>query len=603
MNMSSIVRKALARFRPQRGDRSLAEHRFLVHGDGRLVMAVAETLAGRGAEVHHVPSAQRVRDALTKRIGKQPSCVLALDDHHEKNLRAALEVSEVNVEKDRQVPVVVRAFDPQLADEIERERPKVPFRVRGAFSVANLAAPDFVVAALVDKGEENLVTLRLGDQYVNVCRLRVCAADDGARRKRRRPLLGGTPEKLISDHGCRVLARRRLGDPEWKLAGNTPLEADEEVIVGGQLLEVLRLVRRQSAGGPSVLPHRPAGSHRRRDALRSAEAHVRRAVSHAGMPSTWFLIVLFILITAAVLFFRVDSLSKGFYLWVLTATGSPPSSADVKNPDPVVTAMGLLAGGLALGLGISLMSAYFTRLRMYETIRRRARRLRHHVVIVGLGDVGLRISQLLSELGVDCGVIDTSTSAEAERRRAHANGVPVISADLEAGLPLVRIERAFSLIATSEDNLLNVEACLRAKRERGAHVRTIARIFDDVIAGHGREVFGVDDQISAAEVAAPTFVDAALHEHCLRTIDLEGCPMAALRWPDGNPVGSRQMARWREDGVSLLAVWRRGDRDAARPDPEALSIEEEQAAILVGPRDAMKRVLLELQSRTVLTAA
>jgi Trk K+ transport system NAD-binding subunit len=221
--------------------------------------------------------------------------------------------------------------------------------------------------------------------------------------------------------------------------------------------------------------------------------------------------------------------------------------------------------------------------------------LRHHVVVLGLGDVGLRIAQLLERLEVPCAVVDTATDPESVRRRSQLDLVPVVPADLESGLPDAGIGHASSLIATSEDSLLNVEACLRAKRATQEHARTIARIFDH-IPGYGATVFGIDDQISAATVAAPTFVDAALQEEGLRTIDFQGWPMLALRWPAGNPVGSRQMRRWHRDGVRLLAVWQ--DGVAARPDGETPRIDEAQAATLVGPRAAMDHVLEELRDRT-----
>ena len=562
-----------------------AGSRFVVVGDGRLVAAVTALLEQREAVVEHVPA----RD-LKAALEQPATCVLALDRNHETNLQAAFVVAEVNAMSEREIPVVVRAFDPALADEIERARPGVPFRVRGAFSVAHLAAPDYVVSALVDDGEHSLVTLRLGDEYMNVCRLRVVGAEESRRGRR---LVGRTPAKLAEERGCHVLARRDLPSGDWQPPGEDPLDADEEILVGGQLLDVLGLVRREGAGGPSAPPPRPA--RRSGGRLDRARAALRRAGTHIGTRTTWFLIALFVLVTVAVASPTVDSPSNRVYLWVLTALGSPPPSELQVDSSPLVSALGLLAGGLALGLGISLMSAYFMHLRAEDTTIRRARRLHHHVVVFGLGDVGLRIVQLLDRLGVPCAVVDTATDPESVRRRSQVGLVPVVPADLESGMPDASIGRASSLIATSHDNLLNVEACLRAKRATQEHARTIARIFDD-IPGVGAMVFGIDDQISAAAVAAPTFVDAALHEEGVRTIDFPGWPMLALRWPAGNPVGSRQVRRWHRDGVRLLAVWQ--DGVAVRPDCETPRIDEAQAATLVGPRAAMEHVLDELRGRT-----
>jgi hypothetical protein len=88
----------------------------------------------------------------------------------------------------------------------------------------------------------------------------------------------------------------------------------------------------------------------------------------------------------------------------------------------------------------------------------------------------------------------------------------------------------------------------------------------------------------------------------MRTIECEGRPMAALRWPAGHPVGSGQMRRWHDDGVRLLALWQAGD-GARRPPSEAPGLQEREAGILVGPRHAMAQVLDELRRRTDLPAA
>jgi Trk K+ transport system NAD-binding subunit len=266
--------------------------------------------------------------------------------------------------------------------------------------------------------------------------------------------------------------------------------------------------------------------------------------------------------------------------------------------DAVVSGVGLLAGGVALGLGISLMSAFFIERRLVEATQRRARRLRRHVVVVGLPDVGLRIAQLLERLGVQCAVLDTSSATERESRSLtrRLSRAPVIAGDLEVGLRAVGVHRASSLIATSEDNLLNVEACLRAKRATRKQIRTIARIFDDVNAERGAKAFGVDKQIAAVTVAAPTFVEAALADECVRTFGADEHAMAALRWPTEHPVGSGQMRRWYDEGVRLLAVWQPGD-GAAPPDAEIAAIGEDQAAVLVGPEAAIKTVTEELRRR------
>jgi Trk K+ transport system NAD-binding subunit len=294
-----------------------------------------------------------------------------------------------------------------------------------------------------------------------------------------------------------------------------------------------------------------------------------------------------------------NGVADRFQLWVLTALGnpSPSTAAGGDKLHAIASGVGLLAGGVALGLGISLMSAYFIDRRLDEAMRRRARRVRRHVVVVGLGDVGLRIAQLLDGLGVPCVVLDTDSPTENEsRRRSRRVRSPVIPGELEAGLPAAGVHRALSLIATSENNVLNVEACLRAKRDGPKGLQTIARIFDEENLERSAEAFGVERPIAAVSVAAPAFVEAALADECLRTFGCDDHALAAVRWPCGLPFGSRQMQRWHEDGVRLLAVWREGE--GVRPPGSATAgLAENEAGILAGPDPAMVRVLEELGRR------
>jgi voltage-gated potassium channel Kch len=308
---------------------------------------------------------------------------------------------------------------------------------------------------------------------------------------------------------------------------------------------------------------------------------------------------LLVLVTLAVAFAPRGGAAGSFYAWVLTALGNPaPDSPGDRPVDAVVGGVGLLAGGVALGLAISLMSAYFIDRRLTETSFRRARFLRNHVVVVGLGDVGLRTSQLLDRLGVPFCVVDPSVGAVAEtaaRAARHIGGAPVLSGSLAEALEAAGVERAAAVIACGENNLLNVEACLRAKRHSRA--RTVARIFDDDDAERCARIFGVDRRLAAVEAAAPVFADAAVHVEAVRSFGGPEAPMLCLRWPSGLPIGRVQMEGWREQGVRLLALWRHGE-GARRPPAESPGLAEEEAGILAGPAEAMEGVLDELRRRT-----
>jgi voltage-gated potassium channel Kch len=573
----------------------LAGKRFAVFGhEDRLGVAVKRAFEKRSAHVEPI-----AKDEIKAKLRAASfDCLLALDDDHEANVRAALVASEAAPE----LPVVIRAFDPELADEIESDLPGDALHIRRAYSVAHLAAPDFVAAALLDREEKNVVTVRLGDEYVNVCQIRV-------RRPSRRwlprggRLAGRTPAKVFADLGCQVLARR-WPTADWREPGDTPLREGEEVLLGGRLHDVLDVAWRQKArrrpGGGRPLP-----SQRRRHPLVTAWWSLKEARTYLTTQTTLTLCFLLFLVLGTVLLTPVDGPAAAFHLWVATALGN----TETNDPDQlraVVGGFGLLAGCVALGIGISLMSAHFIDRRLEEAMRQRARRVRRHVVVVGLDDVGLRIAQLLDDIGVPCVVLDTESATEQEsRRRGHRlRRSPVIPGQLSVGLRAAGVHRASSLIATSTSNLLNVEACLRAKRDGPSEIHTIARIFDDddddLNVERSAGAFGVDRAMAAVTIAARAFVDAALSDEALRQFAPDGRAMSALRWPYGQPVGSRQMQRWHDDGVRLLAVRREGEH-VDRPGSEIPGLAEDESGILAGPEAAIGRVLRELRQRAPLT--
>jgi Trk K+ transport system NAD-binding subunit len=561
----------------------------LIVGEGRLAEAVYERCADQSPEWIRPRDFVELKAQLGAALKRGPAAVLALSDSAEHNLLAAIEVAAA----DGDVAVVMRAFDPTLADEIERAGGARPLNVRRAYSMANLAAPAFVAAALLRKDEESLATVRVGDEYASVCRVRV----RDARGRSRRPELGGlTPSELFARHRCQVLARHGRGSDA---AADAAFAPGEELVLGGRLLDVLELARDCGPVGrvPSRRPRlaRPT----RRRTLRTAPA---RARSMASQLSTRVLTVLIFLVTLTAVLAPVRGMAAHFHTWALVALGNDPVQG-THSPtagEATLAGLGVLAGGVALGLGISLLSAFFTDRRMTEAAYRQAERLRRHVIVVGLTDLGLRVARLLRELDVELVVLEPSERPGMEtsaRRLRLLDGAPVLSGALADTLPLARADRAHAVIACDDSDLVNVEACLRAKRAGGPAVRTIARIFEDAAREDIHVPLGVDVQLGAAQIAAEAFVDAARHPEAVRTFGPEEAPMTALRWPDGQPFGSRQMRAWHEHGVRLLAVWTSEER-AQPPAHPCAGVDDEVAAVLVGPAAPMEAVIGELQRRT-----
>jgi Trk K+ transport system NAD-binding subunit len=533
---------------------------------------------------------------LKRIVDEHTECLLALSDRREDNLRVALIASQVAPGLD----IVLRAFGPALAGAFERSRGK-GLRVRSAYSMAHLSAPYFVASALIERWEGVALTAQFGEEYVTVCELAV--GEERRRRLRRRGvLLGQEPSRLRIRRDCQVLARRSGGDP-WRVARtgrpDEPLGAHERVLLGGRLPDVfsviqdrrMRLVRlarrrRRARSRPSVgaTPLRRAPGR----TIRRTKSWLHDALT-LGVP---LLAALLVVVWLAVFLARPEGLADAFYRWASTALGEPGLEDDAATFVRLVTAIGLLSGGVALGLGISLASAFLIERRIPQMGHHRARRLRNHVVVVGLCEIGVRVAELLDQIGMPFAVVDPPSDPASEAARLHVSEfAPVLSGDLESALVRASIDRALALIACSSDNMANIEACIRAKRGDTAQtIRTVARIFDDKLARKGAEQLGVvDAPIAAVESVAPAFVDAALYEHPQRRFrpDDRSQEFVALRWKRDDLLTDEQLEQADREGVRVLATWRDEEGPGLLP-RSLLELGDAEWAMLAGPPEAMK---------------
>jgi Trk K+ transport system NAD-binding subunit len=546
--------------------------RFVLAGLSRLTVRVAKLLAsepgadvvvlagvGDGPELRAllpagtavVVSGEDPQAALASVVTAGTRAILALDDDDRANLRVALASDAVAPD----VPLVIRAFDPVLAARLERGS-----NLRRAYSVSGLAAPAFVAAALADRAVH---TLRLGEGEVPLLRLSVAPGS---------PLAGLTQDEAARRHQVRICARSRGGDvwvPEG--TGSEPLAVGEEALVGGELHAVLRL-----AVAAADLP-RP-----RRSAVRLADLELRRAPGSTPTLVPWVAGALGLVLLANVVVFGV-ALGLGpidaIYFAVTTAFGDP----GLAESDAWLKAFGvssMIAGGAMIGVLFSQLASVATANRLDARMGRRARRLAGHAIVVGLGTVGYRVERLLFELGVPTVVIErTANSRFAD---AVADRTPVLVGDVRLleNLERAGAGRAAMLFGCTDDDLTNIGACLQARR-LNPRIRTVARVFDDVLAERGRTAFDLDAAISASNVAAAAFAGAATDAFARRTFRLGSDEWLAMRWEPAGGLDAERLSRLREAGANVVA-WS-GPDGVVRSGDLGDGLAPGNVAVLTGP--------------------
>jgi len=170
-----------------------------------------------------------------------------------------------------------------------------------------------------------------------------------------------------------------------------------------------------------------------------------------------------------------------------------------------------------LGLALIFQSVLnFGRLLLDKGSRREAWQValastyRDHIIVCGLGRVGLRIVTLLHTAGYETVVVERDWSSEFVQRVLNL-GVPVVLGDAREAIILRQagILHARAVVAAINDDLLNVEIALGARTVR-PDVRLVLRVFNEELDRNLERALGPNSAFSASAIAAPTCAAAAV---------------------------------------------------------------------------------------------
>jgi voltage-gated potassium channel len=151
-----------------------------------------------------------------------------------------------------------------------------------------------------------------------------------------------------------------------------------------------------------------------------------------------------------------------------------------------------------------------------------------HVVLIGLGHLGFRVTRELREMNLDVVVIELNPQAELIDQAHHLH-VPVIHDDGKRVeiLRAAGIERARAVAICTQNDNLNLQIALKARKlNPGIHV--VIRIFDDDFADALEEQFGFH-ALSATRTAAPKFAATTVGVDVTRPITVEGQSLSLCR--------------------------------------------------------------------------
>jgi Trk K+ transport system NAD-binding subunit len=439
--------------------------------------------------------------------------LIAVTDLDLVNIEAALDARRMRPD----MPVVIRLFDQGLARQLEGT-----FDLQRALGMSTLAAPSFAAAAL---GEAVLGTFSFqGTSFV---------VGRGS---------GGPPPGLIPLADGLLLGRKE----DWDRAFSSPR------MIGDK--------RADKRGGERVPLLRRIG-----------QGLSRLAASWKGEPLSLRVLVLslcaVIPLTIAVFYGLSRSLVDALFLTIANLHGEVVLPDQVGPEIKLYEVLLMILGSITLATLYSMLTDYLVGSRLRKLLGSQPMPEHGHVVVVGMGNVGLRVVRELTAVGVPVVAVDADPDRPFLADVRSSATVVVGDARLNDTLLRAGIAHARAVIAVTDDDAVNLGIGLAA-RQSSPGIRTVVRLFDADFARKVESTLGIDVALGASSIAAPTFVSSALFPGVVKAFLVQDRLLVLQKRKAGAEWAGRKPSEL--SGVRILM------RDEERP----LAAEEEVLTVL-----------------------
>lgn len=157
-----------------------------------------------------------------------------------------------------------------------------------------------------------------------------------------------------------------------------------------------------------------------------------------------------------------------------------------------------------------------------EWVRAMASTFKNHVILFGLGKVGLRVLQQLVALQQQAVVIEKDPNCPNFAYARH-HGVPIRlgTAREERILEELNAAEAKSVICCTDDDLANLELAIDARKIR-PDIRVVLRMYDQELAEKIRDTMNIDLAFSTAMLSAPLFATASMDPTVINSFYVDG---------------------------------------------------------------------------------
>lgn len=260
----------------------------------------------------------------------------------------------------------------------------------------------------------------------------------------------------------------------------------------------------------------------------------------------------------------VESVFFMLMLTFLQASGDFPNAWYLQVFFFIIPLFGLAI--IAQGLTEFGVSLFNRRARSKEWEMAVASTFNNHIVLIGLGHLGYRVTCKLHDLEQDLVVIEQNPNKDLVGN-IRALGIPVIEDDgsremalVAAGVPLAR-----TIILCTQNDALNLKMALKA-RNLNPEIEVIIRIFEEDFAEALQKQFGFK-AFSATGMAAPIFAASASKIDISSPITINGVSnsLAKLIVDKSSPLVGQTVQQIEDDYNLSLVFLHHGDETDMHP--------------------------------------
>jgi Trk K+ transport system NAD-binding subunit len=218
-----------------------------------------------------------------------------------------------------------------------------------------------------------------------------------------------------------------------------------------------------------------------------------------------------------------------FYFMVTTLTTTGYGDFSLKDHAvwlKLYASLMMLLGSATIATVYSLITDFIVTARVRQLLGRKSVPERDHVVVVGLGNLGLRVIDELADHGIEVATIDRDAENPYYSTVQENHAIVTGDARMSTVLASANVATARAVLILTGDDAVNLSVALSAK-ELNPGARIVVRLFDAEFARKVEENPAIDAALGASRIAAPTFVASAMFPGVLKAF-IDGDAMCVL---------------------------------------------------------------------------